>query len=76
MVSAAVRSKVVILLLLIHCLLFLPLYVGRTQPAHIVGVPLLCASWGVVFGPCFVMQCLVSFLVLQPSRWGRLVTLL
>ena len=24
-----------------------------------------------VFGPCFVVQYLVSFLVLQSSRWGR-----
>ena len=27
--------------------------------------------WGIVFGACFVMQYVVSFLVLQPSRWGR-----
>ena len=24
-----------------------------------------------MFVPCFAVQCFVSFLVLQPSRWGR-----
>ena len=47
MTSAAVRSKLmVVLLLLIQYLLLLSLFVG-------------CS----VFGPCFAMQCLVSFLV-------------
>ena len=47
MTSAAVHSKlVVVLLLLIQYLLLLSLFVG-------------CS----VFGPCFAMQCLVSFLV-------------
>ena len=50
---AAVHSKAVVLLLLIHCLLLLPLFCG-----------------GFVFGPCFVVQYLVSFIVLQSSRWG------
>ena len=50
---AGVRSKVVVLLLLIHCLLLLLLL-------HLL-------LWGCVFGPCFVMQFLVFFLVLQSS---------
>ena len=29
----------------------------------------VCGSF--VFGPCFLMQYLTSFLVLQLSRWGR-----
>ena len=45
---AAVRSKVVVLLLLIHCILLLPLFYG-----------------GSVFGACFVMQYLVSFMMLM-----------
>ena len=49
MVSAAVCSKAVVLLLLIHSLLLLSL------------------SLGVVFGPCFVVQYSVSFIVLQSS---------
>ena len=49
MASTAVCSEVVVLLLLIHCFLFFP-----------------------IFGPCFVVPYLVSFLiVLQSSRWGR-----
>ena len=28
-----------------------------------IDAPIVC--WGSVFGPCFVMQCLVPFLVLQ-----------
>ena len=31
--------------------------------------PIVCVFF--VFGPCFVVQYLVSFLVLQSSRWGR-----
>ena len=27
-------------------------------------------SGDIMFGPCFILQCLVSFLVLQSSRWG------
>ena len=30
---------------------------------------IVCGSF--VFGPCFVLQYLVSFLVLLSSRWGR-----
>ena len=52
---AAVRSKSVVLLLLIHYLLLLPLF---------------CVV-DFYFGPCFVVQYLVSFLVLQYYRWGR-----
>ena len=29
------------------------------------------AGWGSVFGPCFVMNYLLSFLGLQSSRRGR-----
>ena len=54
---AGVRSKVVVLLLLIHCLLLLLLLV----------LLLHLLLWGCVFGPCFVMQFLVFFLVLQSS---------
>ena len=43
------------MLLLIHCLLLL----------------LLFAFFFFVFGPCFVVQYLVSFLVLRSSRRGR-----
>ena len=32
--------------------------------------PIVCVFF-CVFGPCFVVQYLVSFLVLQSSRWGR-----
>ena len=32
--------------------------------AHIV-------CWGFVFYPCFIMQYLVSFLVLEPSHLGK-----
>ena len=46
------------LLLLVHSLLLLPLFV-----VVVCLVPVLLCS-----GPCFVMQCLVSFLVLQ-SPW-------
>ena len=35
----------------------------------IVVAPIVCFIF--VFGPCFVLQYLVSFLVLQSSRWGR-----
>ena len=52
MTSAAVRSKVVALLLLSHCLLLLTLFLCF----------FLC-----VFGPCFVMHYLVSLLFLQSS---------
>ena len=31
--------------------------------------PIVCR--GFVFGPCFVVYILLSFLVLQLSRWGR-----
>ena len=31
----------------------------------------LIVCGGFVFGPCFDVQYLVSFLVLQSSRWGR-----
>ena len=31
--------------------------------------PIACRFF--VFGPCFVVQYLVSFLVLQSSHWGR-----
>ena len=30
-----------------------------------------CLCFIFVFGPCFVVQYLVSFLVLKSSRWGR-----
>ena len=49
MALAAVLSKAVVLLLFIHCLLFLPLFV----------------LFGEVLGPCFVVQYFVSFLVSQ-----------
>ena len=52
--TLAGHFKAVVLLLLIHCLLFLPLFRGRFM-----------------FGLCFVMHYLVSYLVLQSSRWGR-----
>ena len=52
--------KMVVLLLLIHCLLLLPLFVC------------VCVCvWGGCLDPCSVMQYLVFFLVLQPSRCGR-----
>ena len=58
--SAAVRSKAVVLSL-IHCLLLPSLFVC------------VCGGGGGVFGPCFVMQYLVSFkfLVLQSSAWAK-----
>ena len=46
--STAVSSKVMVLLLLIHCLLLLPLFYG-----------------GSVFGSCFVIEYLVSFMMLR-----------
>ena len=49
MASSAVHSEAVVLLIFIHCLLFI----------H-------CGA--IVFGPRFVMQYFVLFLVLPPSR--------
>ena len=43
--KAAVHSKAMVLLLLIYKLLF-------------VVAPIVC--WGAAFGPCFVVQCIVS----------------
>ena len=59
----AVRSKAVGMLLLINCC-----------SHYFVCV---CLGGGGGFDPCFAVQFLVSYLVLQSSRWGReLVTLL
>ena len=33
--------------------------------------PVVCVFFVFVFGTCFVVQYLVSFLVLKSSRWGR-----
>ena len=41
-VSAAIRSKAVVLLFLIHC--------------FCMSVPFLCFFFVCVFGPCFIMQ--------------------
>ena len=62
MISAAVRSKAVVLLLSIHCLFLLQMF--------------FCCFFcffrgGGVFGPCFAIKCLVSFLVLQSSLAGE-----
>ena len=46
MTKAVFRSKAVVLLLLIHCLLLLSLFVGA-----------ICSM---MFGPCFVIQSFVS----------------
>ena len=43
------------MLILVNCLLLLLLFV----------------FYFCIFGPCFVVQYLVSFLVLQSFRWGR-----
>ena len=45
-----IRSKAIVLVLLIHY-------------SQYFCAPIIC--WGSVFGPCFVIQYLVSFLVLQ-----------
>ena len=47
MVSAAVRSKAVALLMLVHCLLSVTMMLGFA------------------FGPCFVVQYVLFFLVLK-----------
>ena len=31
---------------------------------------LFSLCWSFVFGPCFVVRCLMSFLVLRSSNWG------
>ena len=54
MASAAVRSKAVVLLLFIHCL--------------IVVAPIVCGD--LVLCLCFVLQYVVPFLVLQPFCLG------
>ena len=53
--SATVRSKAVVLLLFIHCL--------------IVVAPIVCRD--LVLCLCFVLQYVVLFLVLQPSCRGK-----
>ena len=50
-------GKAVVLLLLIHCLLWLPLFVGGGGRSGFV--------------PCFIMQYLVSFRILQSSLMGK-----
>ena len=60
MVACAVRSKAVVLLLLIYCLKFLPLYVGA-----------LCLS---LF--CFALLCVHSSFAIILKRKRELVALL
>ena len=53
--------------------------VTSTERSNAMRMPLLvnyyccsyCLCFIFVFGPCFVVQYLVSFLVLQSSHWGR-----
>ena len=52
--TSAERSKAMVLLLLLHCILLPPMF-----------------CWGFMFDPCFVMHCLVAFLDVQSSRWGK-----
>ena len=60
MAKAAVRSKVVVLLLLIYCLMYFPLFVG-----------VLCLS---LF--CYALLCVLSSFAIILKRKRKLVALL